>query len=575
MRFSIGLKLWAGFTSILLILIVVGSISYQSTTKLMDAANWKAHTFRVLLKQSELLDTLQNAETGQRGYLITGEERYLEPYRATLGNIDSSFQTLKTLTADNPVQQQRLETMRPIIAEKLSELDETIKLRKLKGFDATRKIVLSDHGKKAMDNIRAIAKDFEYEENSLLKSRDEEMRVRSEATLSSIIYGTLFAIVLVIMAGWLLTWHISKPLTAITTMAEQIAAGDLSITLKTSTRTDELGVLMRVFAHMVYSLQGMADIAKQIAAGNLTIEVKPQSAQDMLGNAFATMVDNLRRLMHDIREGVNVLTSSSSEILATTSQVASGAVETATAVSQTTSTVEEVKQTVHLANKKAQQVSDNAQKTTQVSKSGQFAIAEMIAGMNRIREQTASTAESIVKLDEQSQAIGEIITSVNDLAEQSNLLAVNAAIEAAKAGEQGKGFTVVAQEIKSLAEQSKQATAQVRALLGGIQKATGAAVMATDLNGKAVEAGALQSNAAGDSIQILADSIVEAAQAAMQIAASSQQQLIGMDQVALAMDNIKQASTQNMAGTRQAEAAAKNLHELGLKLKLMAEVYHV
>jgi methyl-accepting chemotaxis protein len=251
--------------------------------------------------------------------------------------------------------------------------------------------------------------------------------------------------------------------------------------------------------------------------------------------------------------------------------VASGSAETATAVSETTATVEEVKQTVQLANEKAKRVSDSAQQVATVSQTGRQAVEKLIVGMDRIREQTASAAESIVRLSEQSQAIGEIILTVNDLAEQSNLLAVNAAIEAAKAGEQGKGFAVVAQEIKSLAEQSKQATAQVRAILGDIQKATGAAVMATDLSGKAVEEGTQQSDAAGEAIRVLAESIVEAAQAALQIAASSQQQMVGMDQVALAMENIKQASSQNMAGTKQAEVAAQNLHELGVKLKQLVE----
>ncbi|MHB9100993.1 MAG: methyl-accepting chemotaxis protein [Sulfuricella sp.] len=142
-------------------------------------------------------------------------------------------------------------------------------------------------------------------------------------------------------------------------------------------------------------------------------------------------------------------------------------------------------------------------------------------------------------------------------------------MEAAKAGEQGKGFAVVAQEIKSLAEQSKQATAQVRTILGDIQKATGTAVLATEQGNKAVEAGVQQSAQAGESIRLLADSVNEAAQAATQIAASSRQQLVGMDQVGMAMENIKQASAQNVAGARQAEVAAQSLHELGRKLSDM------
>ena len=164
---------------------------------------------------------------------------------------------------------------------------------------------------------------------------------------------------------------------------------------------------------------------------------------------------------------------------------------------------------------------------------------------------------------------------MNDLAEQSNILAINAAIEAARAGEQGKGFAVVAQEVKNLAEQSKQATAQVRSILGDIQKATSGAVLAAEQGSKAVEAGVAQSMEAGEAIRTLSQSIAEAAQAATQIAASSQQQQVGMDQVALAMENIKQASVQNVAGTKQAETAAHSLNELGQKLKQLVQVYRL
>jgi methyl-accepting chemotaxis protein len=180
-----------------------------------------------------------------------------------------------------------------------------------------------------------------------------------------------------------------------------------------------------------------------------------------------------------------------------------------------------------------------------------------------------------VRLAEQTQAIGEIIATVNDLSEQSNLLAVNAAIEAAKAGEQGRGFAVVAQEVKSLAEQSKLATAQVRTILGDIQKATSGAVLSTEQGNKAVEAGVKQAQDAGDAIRQLTEGIAESAQAANQIAVSAQQQLAGMDQLAQATENIKQATAQNLESMRQAETAVRNLHELGQKLEQLVGRYRL
>jgi len=361
-----------------------------------------------------------------------------------------------------------------------------------------------------------------------ISNREVEETIQIFAVTGVIVISISIAMVL------LLNRVIAVPLRMVSGIAERVASGDLTVTLPAENRSDEVGVLTQTFRRMV---------------------------------------ENLRNLTIEIREGTNVLASSASEIVATTTQVASGAAETATAVSETTTTVEEVKKTAELSSDKARYVSETAQKAMQVSQTGKQAVELSIEGVSRVRQQMEVLAQSIVRLSERGQAIGEVIATVNDLAEQSNLLAVNAAIEAAKAGEQGKGFGVVAQEIKSLAEQSKQATSQVRTILGDIQKATSASVLAAEQGSKAVESGVKQSMEAGEAIKALAQSIAEAAQAATQIAASSRQQQVGMDQVAQAMDNIQQATSQNMAGTKQAETAAHNLSELGQKLKGVIEQY--
>ena len=286
---------------------------------------------------------------------------------------------------------------------------------------------------------------------------------------------------------------------------------------------------------------------------------------------LATSNQRLQGVTREIEAAVNLLGSSASEILAATTQVASGTAETAASISETTTTVEEVRQAAQLSSQKAKNVSDSAQQVAQVTHTGQKAVEETAAVMRNIRDQMESIAQTIVRLSEQGQSIGGIIASVTDIADQSNLLAVNAAIEAARAGEQGKGFAVVAQEIKSLAEQSKHATAEVRGILNDVQKATSAAVMATEQGSKAVEAGVKQSSQAGEAIRVLAESTGEAVQAAVQIVASSQQQVVGMDQIGTAMESINQAGAENAASMRQAEASAQNLHELGQKLKELVE----
>jgi methyl-accepting chemotaxis protein len=309
--------------------------------------------------------------------------------------------------------------------------------------------------------------------------------------------------------------------------------------------------------------QNFIDVFLFVAAGSV-----------LAGLFLIVFLDRMiQKVTSQIKDGINVLASSSSQILAAATQLASGAAETATAVTQTTVTVEEVKQTSQVTKEKARYVTETAQKVSQISVSGKKSVEETVKGMRRIKEQIDSIAETMSRLTEQTQMIGEIASVVKDLAEQSNLLAVNAAIEAAKAGEQGKGFAVVAQEVRSLAEQSKQAANQVKTILGDIQKNASSAAAAIDEGNRVVETGVELSNESGEVIQGLTQGIQESANAATQIAASVQQQFVGSDQVAQAMESIKQASQQNAASTRQVETAASSLHDLGQKLKQIVKEY--
>jgi methyl-accepting chemotaxis protein len=336
--------------------------------------------------------------------------------------------------------------------------------------------------------------------------------------------------------AWFLAGTFTRPITVLAGQVSKASEGDLTVELASSNRKDEIGVLEE---------------------------------------AVRAMLESARSQARRINEAVSILASAASEIAATVAQLSVGTSKTSSAVTETTTTVEEVKQAAKLSSEKARKVSESAQQAVEVSETGKKATEDTVHRMNLIKEQMESIGETVVRLSEQSQTIEEIINAVQDIADQSNLLAVNASIEAARAGDLGKGFSVVAQEIKSLSDQSKRATEQVKSILDDTRKWVTAVVMATEQGAKAVDAGVAQSVVAGEAIQSLASSVSVSSQAASVIDTTSEQQFIGVDQVARAMANIDLAMQQNLTGTSQLETAAKELQELGEFLKELVRRYKI
>jgi methyl-accepting chemotaxis protein len=266
-----------------------------------------------------------------------------------------------------------------------------------------------------------------------------------------------------------------------------------------------------------------------------------------------------RSISRQLKGVVADLGGATDRVRSIASQVASGAVQTATAISEAATTVDEVRQTSLLASQKSTALSDRAEEAEVVAESGRQAVSEIVEGMQDIHGQMNLVSETVVQLSEQAQAAEEIIASTNQVAEQSNLLSVNAALEAAKAKEHGKGFGVVADEMRNLAAQSKKAVKQIRTILADIQKATGEAVLAAEKSGKAIELSVARAQGSSEAIESLADSVEMSAQSSKQIASSSQQQLAGMDQISEAMESIDSAGAQNAQAAQQMEVEVGRL----------------
>ncbi|MFZ4548779.1 MAG: methyl-accepting chemotaxis protein [Bacteroidales bacterium] len=342
-----------------------------------------------------------------------------------------------------------------------------------------------------------------------------------------------------------------------------------------------IGVLLSIALGIIISraitvpLAKGVRLAKAVALGDLTvnIDIDQKDETGQLADALKNMVENLKNITTEIKNGAAVLGTSASEILTTVTEIITAAAETATSVTETTTTVEEVRQTSMVSNQKAQSLMKSSQKAGDSVEKGRASTDEVIASMKKIDDQMNLISDTVIKLAEQHRTIGEITTSVSDIADQSNLLAVNAAIEAAKAGEQGRGFAVVAQEIRSLSDQSKKATAQVKEILDQINKSVNQAVGVTEQGSRTVSDGRKLVAQSGEVIELLALNVEETAQASIQISSSNKQQMAGMEQIVPAMENIKIASEQQLSGIKQAQTAARDLNALGQNLKDIIEKF--
>ncbi len=545
----------------------------------------------------EALDQLESIHTDQKGQLTEAKLQHQLFLDDKLAKADDANRLIKSFLEARKSEkefiisngEQQWKDSRQQLMDDIMKLAADLKSRfklelNIQQIDAA--ITALEAYDAGFDRFAALIEQEEETENVMVAAAreaiktSEDARADQKAKMGSqisranyvLLASSIVALLLGAVLALLTTIAITAPLKVAVDAANRLAEGDVSGEINVTSK-DELGQLLQSMQSVMNAMRRTADAADSVASGVLTQEVVPLSDRDVMGNALAAMVKNLRAQMTELTEGVNVLATATSQISGATAQLVSSATESATAMEETTTTVEEVKQTAEVSSQKARQVFENAEEAAKVSQTGLETVNDVVQGMTRIGEQMGSIADTIVRLSDQSQAIGTIVTAVNNLAEQSNLLSVNASIEAAKAGEYGKGFAVVAQEIRSLADQSKQATTEVRSILNDIQKGISTAVMATEQGGKSVEAGMALSAKAGEAIETLAQQIEEAAGAAAQIAASSQQQLVGMDQVASAMESIKQASTENVASTRQSETSAQNLHDLGQKLKQITDTY--
>ncbi|MEA5450691.1 response regulator [Leptolyngbya sp. CCNP1308] len=313
-RFKIGTRIGAGFALGLTLLAVLGAIAYRTTTSLIRNAEREKQSYQILAYLNELETELINAETGQRGYLITGQSQYLEPYNSALTEIDDQYAVLAQLTADDPLLQIRLANLQTLIEARLARLEEGIELQNTGGFAAAQAYVLNDSGKQVMDQIRALIAELIQQEERMLEERAAQARLSSQQTLYTIAFGIPLSFVVLSLVGWGLSRNISDPLRQLSKTAEQLADGDLSVSLPDSVSQDETGILTRTFGQMVSNLRETirANEEQRWLKSNLADLSQQLQGQRSLETLAELMLTYVAPLV-DAQQGVLYLLDSASE----------------------------------------------------------------------------------------------------------------------------------------------------------------------------------------------------------------------------------------------------------------------
>jgi methyl-accepting chemotaxis protein len=301
-----------------------------------------------------------------------------------------------------------------------------------------------------------------------------------------------------------------------------------------------------------------------VSAGDLTqkIDVRSRDEVGELAATFEQMVERLRTVPISMRESAELLTKTVDRLSASTAEQGEAVTRQAAGLQETQVTAQEIRQTSLMAAQKAQGILQIAERAEDVSASGEKAIEESRRGLNEIRTLVDEIANKINQLGERTHQIGTITEAVKDLADQSNMLALNAAIEAVRSGEHGRAFSVVAREIRALADQSIQSTNRAREILEDIGGAVREAVAITEKGAQRMEAGLVQVQRSGENLRELSGMVKESSSAVRQIAAAVAQQNAGISQIFTAVTDLSQLMDETVKGLRETDQSVVILKDV-------------
>ncbi|MET4712611.1 MULTISPECIES: methyl-accepting chemotaxis protein [Pseudomonas] len=529
-KLSISQKLYASFTAVVVLIgLLVGS-AYRGFETVEDATNSNVHTYEVLSAAQLALEQLINIETGMRGFVIASKDNFLEPLVAGEKRFLEKLELLKRLTADNPTQQQRLATLGDTQKRWLAEdIDPIIALRrsltasKLPDDELDARIT-AGADKAKMDSMRATLAEITATETALLAQRSQEM-----------IDAKHMALMILIVGG--------------------ILSAALSLILATS-----LG------RSTTRRLQLAIDAATAIANGKLDTVIDT-SSHDELPKAFDRMQKRLREMIQQISEAANQLVVSVQQISGASEQLSGAIQEQSTSASMMAATIEELTVSIHHVSENADEAHQLASRSGEQSKDGARVIENTLASMNGIAKTVQHSSTQVAGLGQHSEQISSIISVIQGIADQTNLLALNAAIEAARAGEQGRGFAVVADEVRLLAQNTGKSTKEIAIMIEKIQAGVRETVESMRGGVLEVSQGVETAGTAGAAIVEIRESSEKVLQVVDQISFALREQTMASQDVARNVERSAQMAEMNNVSVQELLKTSGGLKNLATSLQ--------
>ena len=408
----------------------------------------------------------------------------------------------------------------------------------------------------------------------VVKSKKEMVDAISASTQNAILLGFLGILLLITGIVYFLNRKVFKPIGDVQEKLQKASSGEINQAIEIKS-DDEIGKLLQSIKNLIEYIKELSQVSQKIADGNLLVEIEPKSENDVLGKSFKTMVFSLNEIIQKISDNTLQLASASNKITQAANESSSGALEQNNEIGGIVSAIEQINATIVESSTNTNEASQMAQSASGFATEGRLVVDQTIEGMKKISIVVQETAQNISKLETSAIQIGEIINVIDDIADQTNLLALNAAIEAARAGEQGRGFAVVADEVRKLAERTGKATGEISAMIKEIQTQTNSAVRAMETGIEEVNTGQTLADKAGDSLSQIVEVTNQVKQMIEQVSASSAEHANATEEIAKSIEHINLVSKRTKVSFDNAAFSAEQLNEQADMMKDIVQQFEL